>query len=281
VAPLALRVALLVAYDGTAFGGFQSQQNARAVQDVLEDGLERLYGVRLRVRGASRTDAGVHATGQVASFDLGAEALARRLPLERLAPALDPHLPEDVRVLAARPASTAFDPRRAQEKTYRYRVLNRAAPCPLRRHRVWHVAAPLDPMTMATAARALVGRQDFSALAGAGGDTRSRVREIRAIRVAAADDEVTVDITADGFLYHMARTIVGTLVECGLGRRPADAMAALLAGRRREQAGATAPAQGLCLVEVRYAPELEGPWLRSAGAAPARIVDSARPGTLE
>ncbi len=288
MAPLpVLRVALLVAYDGTAFAGFQSQRNGRAVQDVLEDGLESLYGARLRVRGASRTDAGVHALGQVAGFDLPDERLAGRLPLERLGPALDGILPHDVRVLAARSAPAAFDPRRAVAKAYRYRILNRPAPCPLRRHRVWHVAPDLDREAMDGAARALVGRHDFSAFAGAGGDTRSRVREIRLLAVdALGDDEITIDVTADGFLYHMVRNIVGTLVDCGLGRRPPASVGAILAGGRRADAGPTAPPQGLYLMAVRYPSALESPWLRAAPGAPrrparSRIVDTARPTTLE
>lgn len=264
----ALRVALLLAYDGTRFAGFQSQVNGLAVQDVLEAAIASLYGTRPRVRGAGRTDAGVHASGQVASFDLSDATLAQRLPVERLGPALDAHLPDDVRVLGARVVPATFDPRRALEKTYRYRLLVRPAPCPLRRHFVWHVGRALDLEAMRRASQALVGRHDFGAFAGAGGDVRSRVREVRRIGVAGADDdEVTIDITADGFLYHMARNIAGTLVETGQGRRSPEAMAAVLAGRRREVAGVTAPARGLCLVAVRYPPALEGPWLRAAARA--------------
>lgn len=283
----ALRVALLLAYDGTRFAGFQSQTNGRAVQDVLEAAIASLYGTRARVRGAGRTDAGVHATGQVASFDLGDPALARRLPVERLGPAMDARLPDDVRVLGARAATPAFDPRRALEKTYRYRLLVRPAPCPLRRHFVWHVGRALDLEAMRRAAAALVGRHDFGAFAGAGGDVRSRVREVRRIAIAGAGaDEVTIDVTADGFLYHMARNIAGTLVEAGQGRRSPEATAAVLAGGRREAAGVTAPARGLCLVEVRYPAALEGPWLRATTAAraripPDRIVDMAPERALE
>ncbi len=264
----ALRVALLVAYDGTAFAGFQSQVNGRAVQDVLEAAVERLYAVRPRVRGAGRTDAGVHALGQVVSFDLEDEALARRLPLERLGPALDSQLPEDVRVLGARAAAQSFDPRRALSKTYRYRLLVRPAPCPLRRHFVWHLERPLDLEAMRQAAVPLVGRHDFSAFAAASGDHRTSVRGLSEIAIAPApDDEVTVDITADGFLYHMARNIVGTLVEVGRGRRPPAAAETALHGRRREDAGPTAPARGLCLMTVRYAAPHEGRWLRARPGA--------------
>ena len=271
----ALRVALLVAYDGTAFAGFQSQANGRAVQDVLEAGLARLYGVGLRVRGAGRTDAGVHAVGQVCSFDLREPALALRVPLDRLPLALDGILPEDVRVLGARVASPLFDPRRAAEKTYRYRLLCRPAPCPVRRAFVWHVERRLDVGAMREAGRALTGRHDFSAFAGSGGDRRGHVREVRRLQVEhVGEDEVAIDISADGFLYHMARTIVGTLVEVGSGRRPADAVAGALSQRSRAAAGATAPARGLCLVTVRYPPELEGAWLR---AAPPSGPEGARP----
>jgi tRNA pseudouridine38-40 synthase len=263
---------MLVAYDGTAFAGFQSQTNGRAVQDELEAGLLRLYGVRPRVRGAGRTDAGVHAVGQVASFDLADPGLARRIPVERLGPALDSVLADDVRVLGARAASSEFDPRRAREKTYRYRLLVRNAPCPLRRRTAWHIERALDVGAMRVAAKALTGRHDFAAFAGSGGDRRSTVRTLRALRIAAVGaDEVHIDLTADGFLYHMARTLVGTLVECGLGRREPTTMAALVAGGRRHDAGVTAPAHGLCLLEVRYEPSLEGPWLRrKAGWPPDR-----------
>jgi tRNA pseudouridine38-40 synthase len=262
------RVALLVAYDGTEFAGFQSQVNGRAVQDVLEAALADLYGTTLRVRAASRTDAGVHAVGQVASVDLGDAARYARIPLERLPLALDGRLPADVRVLAARAAGPGFDPRRAASKTYRYRLLARPAPCPLRRRFVWHVGGRLDVEAMATAAEAVIGRHDFSAFAAAGASGASRVREVRALRVrAAADDEVHVDVEADGFLYRMVRNLVGTLVEIGRGRRAASDMASILASRRRALAGATAPPQGLCLMEVRYADDPGAAWVRAPAAS--------------
>lgn len=262
----ALRVALLVAYDGSDFAGFQSQANGRAVQDVLEAALGRLYGAALRVRGASRTDAGVHALGQVVSFDLGDPALAGRIPLDRLPLALDGLLPPDVRVLGARTASASFDPRRAVRKHYRYRLLVRPAPCPLRRREVWHVPPPLDLGAMARAAAQLAGRHDFAAFAASGGRVGSTVRHLERLEVRrACPDEVHVEAVADGFLYHMVRNLVGTLVEVGRGRRRPEEMASLLASRRREAAGATAPARGLCLLAVEYGPEHEGPWLR-AGA---------------
>lgn len=266
-----LRVALLIAYDGTDFAGFQSQANGRAVQDVLETVLADLYGTPLRLRGASRTDAGVHAKGQVASFDLATEALAGRIPIDRLPLALGARLPPDVAVLAARPASDRFDPRRALEKTYRYRLLARAAPCPLRRGQVWHLDRPIDLAAMQEAARDAVGCHDFSAFAAAGTRVQSRVRTVRVLAVqAGADDEVWIDITADGFLYHMARNLVGTLVQIGRRRRSrGEGITALLAGRSRAQAGATAPPQGLCLQEVRYSDDLEEPWLR---ARPGRLT---------
>jgi len=266
-APPALRVALLVSYDGSAFAGFQSQANGRAVQDVLETALLGVYGRPNRVRGASRTDAGVHAAGQVASFDLDAD-LAGRVPVERLPFALAHQLPDDVAVLAARPASLAFDPRRAERKAYRYRILARPAPCPLRRARTWHVAQPLDLNAMRSAAGAALGRHDFSAFAASGTTVRTRERTVFALDVAERGDEIRIGIEADGFLYRMARNLTGTLVEIGLGRRRVDTVGDALASRDRTRAGATAPPQGLCLEWVRYRADLEAPWLRAPGGPP-------------
>jgi tRNA pseudouridine38-40 synthase len=247
-------VALWVGYDGTDFAGFQTQTNGRSVQGVLEEALGELYGRRVRVRGASRTDSGVHARMQVVAFDLWPGD--RTIPVERLALALAGHLPPDVAVVAAHKVPLGFLPRRARSKTYRYRILNRLAPCALRRRVVWHLTHPLDVEAMAQAARLFIGRHDFAALGSAGSPRQSTVREVYSLRVWREGDEVRVEVTANGFLYRMARTLVGSLVEVGRGRWGASYLKEVLDRGDRRQAGPTAPPQGLCLVQVEYDPPL-------------------------
>jgi tRNA pseudouridine38-40 synthase len=241
---------LTLEYDGTDFAGWQSQrQGERTVQDVLAVALAEIAGAPVRVVGAGRTDAGVHAEGQVAAV-----AFDTRLDLATLTRALNAKLPADVAVVAAAHARDGFDPRReAKAKLYRYAVWNGAAPSPLRRRRCHGVRERLDLAAMASAASALVGRHDFTSFRAAGSAVPSAVRTLARADVAGeAGGEIRFELEGDGFLRQMVRNVVGTLLEVGLGRREAGSLPALLAARDRSRAGPTAPARGLTLVRVDY-----------------------------
>lgn len=261
-----MRVALLVAYDGTGFEGFQRQRaTRRTVQGVLEGALATLLGQRVVVRGASRTDSGVHAWHQVCDV---AVPRARVDPV-RWPRALAGLLAPDVAVLAAAPVPDAFDARRdAIEKTYRYLIHDLPVPHPLLARVSWHVPFPLDDVAMGRAAAALAGRHDFRALRGAGGPATSTVRTIHRVEVVRRGRELGITCAGSGFLYHMVRTIVGTLVEVGRHRLEPQALEGILASGERARAGPTAPARGLHLVGIRYdpdpfpgsAPDVSGSW---------------------
>jgi tRNA pseudouridine38-40 synthase len=236
-------------YEGTRFAGWQRQRRDRTVQQVLEDALERVAGERTSVAGSGRTDAGVHALGQVASF-----RSRTRLAPERLRSALNAVLPEDVAVLDLQECPSTFHARfSAHRKTYRYEILNsrqRRVHGRTTRHRE---ARNLDHEAMRAAAGHLVGRKDFAAFTCSGSEPESTVRTVERLDVGRRGDLVVVEIVGDGFLYKMVRTIVGTLLEVGRGERPAAEIADLLRGRDRTRAGPSAPARGLTLVSVDYA----------------------------
>lgn len=243
---------LVLAYDGTDYVGWQRQPNGVSIQALVEEAIALIEGRPVTIIGAGRTDAGVHALAQVASVTL-------ETPIDpaSLMRALNASLPADVRVRAASEAPLDFHARgSARTKAYRYYLRNAGWVSPFERRYVWHVPQPLDDGVMAEGAGALRGRHNFAAFQGAGGDVATTERTILDLGVARVADEdgalVTVEVEADGFLRHMVRTIVGTLVDVGLGRREAGDLARVLASRDRAQAGATAPAQGLFLVRVTY-----------------------------
>ena len=259
-------VRLIVSYRGAAFAGWQRQDNALAVQEVLEEALARLLGSPVRAVGASRTDAGVHARGQAAHLE-PPEAVAD-WPLRGLVHGTNHLLPDDVRVLAADRMAAGFHARRAARgKEYCYRLSRAAVLSPLDAPYVLRVPARIDAAAMAAAAAALVGRHDFSAFALAGGSHTQPFRTIasaaieevgeagEAGEVREAGAELRFRVVGDGFLRGMVRAMVGTLLEVGLGRRPPGDVAALLGGAARGAAGATAPAHGLVLEQVLYPPE--------------------------
>lgn len=243
---------MTVEYDGTEFSGFQEQrgQEVRTVQGTLQTAIEQLTGERVVVAGAGRTDAGVHALGQVIHFDTAAA-----IPVERWPYALNSALPPDVAIVAASWAPAGFHARySAVRKVYRYTIIDRPQRSPLWRRQAHWIGAPLDAAAMAEAAAHLVGRHDFTAFAGAGRPVRSAVRTLFELTVCRSDERVEVTAAADGFLYRMVRSIVGCLIEVGLGRWEPDRVARVLASRRRAAVATTAPACGLCLVRVEYAP---------------------------
>jgi len=239
---------LTIAYDGTAFAGWQMQANQRTVQGALEDALLPIEGTRVVVHAAGRTDAGVHAAGQVISF-----SLASQIPCDALARALNVRLDQDVRVMHAEDAPETFNARfDARTKTYHYAIYQASVVPPPLRHFVWHIPRALDVAAMNEAAAALVGEHDFAAFRAAGGDVVTTRREILASHMVSRDGQVVYEVTGTGFLRHMVRNIVGTLVDIGRGRRPVEDMIRVLLSGDRAHASATAPPQGLTLVRVDY-----------------------------
>lgn len=244
-APTRWRIEL--SWDGRDFVGWQRQPNGRSIQAEVEQALARvLGGEQVRVEATGRTDAGVHALQQVAAFD----AVAARSP-RGLVGGLNHHLPRDVACLSAQVAPAGFDPRRwTRRKTYRYRILTRWPRCPLRDGRVLHLGQALDVPAMEAAARLLEGRHDVASFQAAGCSAAHTLRTVEAVRVLADPEEVRVEVVGHGFVRHQVRIMAGTLVEVGLGRRPASWVGDVLAARDRDQAGPTLPAHGLWLVEV-------------------------------
>ncbi|NOY27441.1 MAG: tRNA pseudouridine(38-40) synthase TruA [Oligoflexia bacterium] len=236
-----------LAWDGRAYLGWQRQPQGPTIQGQVEDALAAvLGGERVCVRASGRTDAGVHALHQVASFSTRVSRSA-----VSVVGGLNFFLPPDIACLAARQVSEGFDPRLfTTGKLYRYRVLNRRVRCPFRHARVWHIERPLDVVAMDAAAEVLVGEHDFTSFRAHGCSARSPVRRLSGARVLAVDDEVHFEYQGHGFLRHQARVMTGTLVEVGRGRWPPHYVAEVLAAHDRSLAGATAPAQGLCLVHV-------------------------------
>jgi tRNA pseudouridine38-40 synthase len=242
---------LTLEYDGTEFAGWQRQAPpARTVQQVVEEAIARMTGVLPTLRGAGRTDAGVHARAQVANFHT-----TSGIPVDGFRRGLNATLPRDVAVVALAEADAGFDARRsARGKHYRYRIWNRESRSPLHERMSWHIHRRLDDGAMRRAAPALLGEHDFSAFRAADCDRRNPVRALRRLEVGRDPDGdlVTIDAEATAFLKHMVRVIAGTLVEVGLGVRDPGEMATVLAGRDRTRAGRTAPAHGLVLCEVYY-----------------------------
>ena len=242
------RVALWVEYQGTNYNGFQLQLNQPTIQGALEGALARFTGETIRVRGASRTDSGAHAQGQVVDF-----LTESRHPAERFTPALNYFLPEDIRVLKAAPVSWNFHSRRsALGRVYHYRLLNRPEPTALRRHTHLWVKEPLDVERMGKAAGHLVGTQDFRPIASGHPADRSAVRTVKRWDVAKIDDTLIIECEANGFLKQQIRKANAILLEIGKGKQPVELMRQTLLGRDPVPCIPLLPARGLCLIEVKY-----------------------------
>jgi tRNA pseudouridine38-40 synthase len=245
-------IRLLLEYNGTRYHGWQRQKNALTIQQVLEEALQRLTGERIALIGSGRTDAGVHALGQVANF-----RTSSAISLKAFHQGLNSLLPKDLAVLSAAEAPLEFHARNsARAKTYEYRILNRPTRSPLAHHYAWWIAPPLDLPVMAGAAAHLPGEHDFTAFRASGSDNLNPVRRVLAASWRDSPGGWLVfTITATGFLRGMVRSLVGTLAEVGRGKAPPTILAELLENHARHLAGPTAPPQGLYLVEVFYEDE--------------------------
>ena len=282
---MARTLKLTLAYDGTGFVGWQRQAEGQSIQGLLEEALSKIEHAPVTVIGAGRTDGGVHAIGQVASV-----TLASPIEDDTLRRALNAVLPPEVRVLSVEGAPSGFHARySARSKTYRYRIANGEVTDPFSWRYAWLLPHPLDIAAMEEAARLIEGRRDFAGFQGAGSSTGSTVRTVLSSRfhegttgdprsaggrqvmpgVPEGPDTARLlvyEITGDGFLRHMVRNIVGTLVEIGAGRRQTESIERILSSGDRRLAGATAPACGLCLVRIDY--RERAPGLASPAAQP-------------
>jgi tRNA pseudouridine38-40 synthase len=243
------RYKLTIEYDGTPFVGWQMQDNGPSVQGVLTEAVAAFNGKRATLSGAGRTDAGVHALGQVAHVDL-----AKDWDGGTVRDALNAHLrPHPIAVLAAEQVAETFDARfSAMKRHYLYRISNRRADLALEQNRAWRVPRSLDSVLMQTAAQSLVGKHDFTTFRGAECQAKSPVKTLDRFDVAREGDDVRVTATARSFLQHQVRSMVGSLVHVGEGKWSADDLAAALAARDRSACGQVAPPQGLYLVRVEY-----------------------------
>ena len=242
-------IKLVIEYEGTNYHGWQVQPNGLTIQEVIEEKIQIMTRERVRLTGSGRTDSGVHALGQVANF-----RTSSTIPVEGFHKGLNSLLPRDIVVQSAEEVDLQFHAQfGAKRKIYRYVILHREVPSALYRNYSWRVSGALDVAVMEEASRILEGKQDFTSFRGAEADTEDPVREVFQTGWSIKEsDFLHFTIEADGFLKHMVRNIVGTLVEVGKGKRSPDQFGQVLRARDRRQAGMTAPPQGLYLVEVKY-----------------------------
>lgn len=246
---LVRNIKMVIAYDGTNYHGFQRQKNALSIQEVLEETMSPIFGHPIKVIASGRTDTGVHAHGQAVNFETTA-----KIPIEKVPIAINSRLPRDIAVLSAEEVSADFHARfSAEEKTYAYQLLISDCPDPFAAAYVWQVKKTLQLDVMRQALSIIVGTHDFSSFEASGSAVRDPVRTIyEATLTEDGDHRVTIRFRGNGFLYHMVRNLVGTLVDVGLGRTSLKDFSAILEARDRRKAGVTAPPQGLFLENVRY-----------------------------
>ena len=243
-----MNIKLTMEYDGTNYHGWQMQPNGPTIQSVLEQAVSTFFGVPTRVTGSGRTDAGVHALGQVVNFFCDPEP-----ELHRLRRGLNALTPKDMSIKQVEIVPESFDARRdGRSRIYEYRILNRPTPSPFHLKYAWHVHDPLNAGRMRKAIRCLEGEHDFSSFRASGCDAPHPVRTVYRVSLDESGELLILTIEATAFLRHMARNIVGTLVEVGRGQRSAKSFAELLEVRDRTKAGSTAPPHGLFLMEVKY-----------------------------
>lgn len=241
-------IKLTLEYDGSAYSGWQRQPDRPTIQETVEHAVERVTQINVPVIGAGRTDAGVHALGQVASF-----RVERNLAPRNWVRALNAHLPDTIAVLAAETMPDTFHARySATGKLYEYRILNRPERPAVERLYCWHVHKPLNDTDMNRAASLLIGKHDFSSFQTQPTDNEDPICHIRHLAVIREGPRLRIEVYADRFLKQMVRSIAGTLVEVGLGKRPPEAVQSMLDARDRSCAGKTAPPRGLFLVRVDY-----------------------------
>ncbi len=247
-----LKFKLVIAYDGTAYQGWQVQKTGTGVQELIESACEKLFPSVKRIHSSSRTDTGVHALGMVAHVEIPRAEF--KMPVGRLALALNAFLPDDIRVLSAVRVLEKFHARfSATGKQYRYFVWNHPAMNPLLQNRAWHFPMKLDVPTMRAAAKLFIGRHDFKSFAATRSyEMKSNVRTLTRCDIKKSGANLTFIIEGDGFLYKMCRGIVGTLVQVGQRKIPLTKVADILSSRDRRVAGMTAPAHGLVLWKVYY-----------------------------
>jgi len=253
------RILLAVAYDGTDYCGWQVQKNGETIEGVLNRELSGLFGGDIQVIGASRTDSGVHALGNVAVFDTGTQ-----MPGEKISYALNSRLPEDIRIQKSLEVEGDFHPRKcACTKYYEYRILNREFELPGRRLDTYFYRRPLDIERMKAAGSFLLGEHDFKSFCSIHTQAETTVRRICALDVKREGDLIRIQVSGNGFLYNMVRIIAGTLIQVGSGIRNPEDMQSMLASCDRQSAGPTAPAKGLTLLGMEY----EGGFFSSLPAA--------------
>ena len=241
-------IKLTIRYDGTRYAGWQSQKNGLAIQDVIQDVIKEITRERALLTGSGRTDAGVHAEAQVANFKTKS-----RIPLKRLQMALNSRLPKDIAITRIEEAGLKFNAQKsAKSKLYRYTIINNDYMDPLLRYFAAKCFYRLDVKLMRKASKHLVGRHDFKSFQTTDGEEKNSIRTVKNIKIEKDGDLLYVYIEANGFLYNMARAIVGTLVEVGRGKFEVSAIKDILSKRNRKFSGPTMPARGLCMVKVEY-----------------------------
>lgn len=241
-------ILLKIEYDGTNYSGWQTQKNAKSIQSTIETAIKRITGKKPDLISCGRTDTGVHALGQIANFKTTSDIL-----LYKLQRGLNSVLPKDIVIKEIREAPLKFHSRfDARSKVYTYTILNGPAPAAISRNYVHHVPYKLNFGLMRREAKCLVGRHDFKSFQAADKIERSSVRTIKRLNIKKAGNSMKITVEADGFLYNMVRNIVGTLIEMGRGRFKPGSVAKILKAKDRKLAGPTAPAMGLCLMEVKY-----------------------------
>ncbi len=242
------RIKLTIAYDGTNYCGWQIQPNGITIEEVLNNTLSKMTGEHIQVIGASRTDSGVHALGNVAVFDT-----ETTIPAEKIAIALNQRLPDDIVIMRSEEVPLDFHPRYCDcSKTYEYHIINTRIPIPTERLTNYFVSYALDIEKMRRAASYLVGEHDFVSFCNVRTDVENTVRTITALDILKNGDEITIRITGNGFLYNMVRIIVGTLIRVGRGFYEPEKVKEILEAKDRKAAGVTAPAHGLMLMQIDY-----------------------------